>query len=184
MNRFYSYAARGIASLAVLLLTMGLVTFGPPAIRTGFDRWSPDGLTVSYYRGKDFRKLVCRRGERHVFMDYGEQRPAMGVSRNNFSARWEGWLLAPSNAVYTFFSQSEDGIRLHIDNETIIDNWRENDWRTSAAHGQAALTAGPHRLTIEHFNATGPAALRVRWTGGGIPENSLLSTPWLRKRKP
>jgi len=41
------------------------------------------------------------------------------------------------------------------------------------------LSAGKHRIRIDHFNETGPAAVCIRWIGGPIEELTSLSVPYL-----
>jgi len=137
-------------------------------------RNAPQGFTVTYYSGRDFQEEICRRIEPHLRRFYGTRAPAWGVPRNDFSARWEGWLICPSTTNYVFYSQSNDGFRLIIDDEPVLDNWRPQRWTQSGTHGSAWLTQGVHHVVAEFFAANGEAALRVKWAGGGIGKNTVM----------
>ena len=65
-------------------------------------------------------------------------------------ARWEGFLVAPTDAEYSFYMQNMDGARLFIDGQCLIDNWREQEWQTSGRHANMRLTKGSHRLILGH----------------------------------
>jgi hypothetical protein len=149
---------------------------------TSFIWLSPKGIVVTYYNGTNFERRVTSRVIPKLAIDYGTDRPAIGVKRNGWSARWNGYLVVPTDADYAFYVQNMDGVRLFIDNRCLIDNWHEQNWQTSGRHANIHLDKGPHRLTIEHYNLYGPAGIRVRWMGGGIPANSIIETPYLRKR--
>lgn len=144
---------------------------------------SPSGLKVTYFRGKNFEEKICERTEKAVCRDYEDKIPAWGVPAKNFSALWQGVLKVPETAEYAFFSQSDDGLRLIIDGVKIIDNWNDQSWGASAASATAQLTAGDHPIAIEHYNNEGESALRIKWSGGPIPPNTILAAPYLRKTK-
>ena len=86
----------------------------------------------------------------------------------------------PEDADYGFFVQSDDGVRVYIDDKLLVDYWSNHGW-IPGKHAQAKLAKGPHAVRIEHYNNSGPAALRVKWTGGGIPDNTVLGTPYVTK---
>lgn len=141
----------------------------------------PGGLAVSYYGDKDLKSYVCRRTERQVKKSYKRGRPAMRVSRAAFSARWEGFLLAPQNAEYEFFLQSDDGARLYIDGEAVIDRWNKHSW-VPGSHGRKPLQAGRHAIRIEHYNEGGGGGIRLCWCGGSIPSDTIVGTPYITKK--
>lgn len=145
--------------------------------------WSPYGLKVVYFRGSNFEKKICSRTEPAVCRDYGEKSPAWRVPSKNFSALWQGILRVPETGEYLFFSQSDDGLRLIIDGEKIIDNWRDQSWGASSTGIRVHLSAGDHRIAVEHYNNEGGAALRIKWCGGPIAPNTILAAPYLRKYK-
>ena len=143
---------------------------------------SPEGVVITYFNGTSFDHSAARRVCHQLSLDYGTDRPAWGVRRNGWSARWEGSLVAPTEDEYEFYIQSMDGARLFIDNQCLIDNWHEQEWQASGRHANIRLNKGSHRFMLEHYNATGPSAIRVRWMGGGLPANSIIETPYLRKK--
>ena len=178
MNAHRQRMAIGLAAAALFLLAP---LYGPLGGR--LLQWcSPFGLRVTYYRGANFEARAARTVERDVSVDYQGRAPARGVPAQGFSARWEGWLDVPATASYKFYSQSDDGVRVFVDDVPVIDNWRETTWLRSGSHGQKELTRGRHRLRIEHFHLKGRAALRVLWAGGPIPPNTCLAAPYLRRR--
>jgi len=142
---------------------------------------SPNGLTVTYFKGQNFEQKLCRRTEKAVCRDYGENPPAWRVPIHNFSALWQGILRVPESGDYDFFAQSDDGLRLIIDGKKVIDNWRDQSWNTSSTAIRVYLEAGDHKIAVEHYNGEGESALRIKWSGGPVPPNTVLAAPYLRK---
>ena len=63
--------------------------------------------------------------------------------------------------MHHFALTSDDGSRLLIDDNVVIDN--DGLHAAREVRGNAPLEAGYHRITIEWFNATGGAALSLKW---------------------
>jgi hypothetical protein len=42
---------------------------------------------------------------------------------DGFSVRWRGWVTAPISGTYTFAMTTDDGVRLWIDGQQLIDEW-------------------------------------------------------------
>lgn len=175
---------RQIYSLLFVFFLLFLLFKGDVLIQTGqriHAGLAPGGLTVSYYKDTDFKALVCSRTERSVVKNYGHGRPAWRVPKDGFSARWDGKLTVSENGEYAFYLQSVDGSRLYINDELVIDHWGSRNW-DPGKHGQAYLDDGRHSIRIEHVDHGGPAAIRLRWTGGPIPPNTVLAVPYISKK--
>jgi hypothetical protein len=149
-------------------------------VARAFKDLAPGGLRVTYYRGLDFEKRVCTRSERSVEKDYGSGRPARKVPKDNFSARWDGLLVVPMTARYSFYVQSDDGARLIIDDTLVIDYWENGRW-TPGKYGETDLAKGTHKIRIEHCDRGDEAAIRLSWRGGEIRRETVLAVPYLRK---
>ncbi|MFG0317019.1 MAG: DUF5060 domain-containing protein, partial [Planctomycetota bacterium JB042] len=92
-----------------------------------------------------------------------------------WSARWTGWLNVPAAGAWTFTTTSNDGVRLWIDGDLVIE-----DWTTHAAKDDAATVtfAGPGWVPVwlEHFNELGAATIRLFFQGPGQPKAIVPST--------
>ncbi len=158
------------------VLALGAVLL---ASRWAWMMGSSEGLTVTFYHDKDFHKPVARLVAKQVSADYGTSR--FQLSRHPFSARWEGALVVPVATNYEFYCQSEGGMRVLIDGDVVLDHWREVPWQDSGTHGNKQLSAGDHSLVVNYFKSRGHGAIRLRWAGGPIPDNTLLGVPYLRR---
>ena len=52
-------------------------------------------------------------------------RPRQASRRTSFSVRWTGQVEAPSTGTYTFYTVSNDGVRLWVNGQQIINNWSD-----------------------------------------------------------
>ena len=96
--------------------------------------------------------------------------PAPGVPGTNFSAKWTGTLTPPVTGTYTFGLTSDDGSRLVIKGQQVIDNWRDQAPNTETA--QVALTAGqPVQIEVDYYQAAGGAMVNLGWV---LPGSDLI----------
>src|SRR3546814_1559722 len=56
---------------------------------------------------------------------WGNGSPSAGVGSDSFAVRWEGFVEAPTTGNYTFWTQSDDGVRLWVNGNLVIDNRSE-----------------------------------------------------------
>jgi hypothetical protein len=171
----------GLLRLVVVAVAAGVVWVAGTAVFFLWRNVQDEGLRVTYYRGEAFEHPMARDTEFSLFKAFGRRGPAWWMPRNHFSSRWEGWLLVPVSTNYAFYSQSDDGIRLMLDGKTVIDHWQSHVWEGSGRHGKLTLDRGPHRIVVEHHDSRGPSGLRIRWCGGPIPPNTVISAPFLSK---
>ncbi|MER5279179.1 LamG-like jellyroll fold domain-containing protein [Streptomyces sp. NPDC002809] len=82
----------------------------------------------------------------------------------NTTARWTGSITAPEDGDYTFAASGDNGFRLFIDGQVVIDHW-EPDWDNEQTSKPVALKAGePHTFKLEMFQDTGGANMFLRWS--------------------
>jgi len=142
---------------------------------------STQGITVTYYNGINFDQPIAKRLEQRIEKRYGNKSPVLFGPENNFSARWQGVLCVPDSDDYTFTAQSDDGVRVCIDDVLLINNWQHQGWDSNFVTQTTFLHKGEHALVVEHYDHRGGAGIHLTWSGGSIPVNSTISVPYLRK---
>ncbi len=87
----------------------------------------------------------------------------------------------PASGVYEFFLTSDDGSRLIIGDEVVIDH--DEFHRDTGQAGVIALSAGFHPYSVDFFHGAGgkPLHLPVRSQGEGDERRSSVA-PWLFHR--
>jgi len=110
------------------------------------------GLKGEYFNNQELTgSPVLVRTDRHVHFDWGEGSFAAGQPVDHFSIRWTGYFIPKTSGDYQFFTSADDGVRLYLEDERIIDDWQPHSQTldTSSKH----LEAGhPYRIRFEYFD--------------------------------
>ncbi|UYZ63631.1 PA14 domain-containing protein [Hymenobacter weizhouensis] len=138
------------------------------------------GLQATYYNSPDLSgSAVLSRVDAQVNTDWGSGSPGTGVTADRFSVRWTGQVLAPVSGTYTFSTVSDDGVRLWVNGQQVINNWTTHPPTTDNAPG-ISLTAGQKAdIKLEYFENTEGAVCRLQWAYPGqgtqaIPQSQLF----------
>ncbi|MGN2365139.1 glycoside hydrolase family 2 [Streptomyces luridiscabiei] len=79
------------------------------------------------------------------------------------TARWTGQLEAPETGSYTFSAIGDNGFRLFLDGNVVIDHWQP-DWDKEQHSAPISLKAGEkHDFKLEMFQDVGGASMFLRW---------------------
>lgn len=125
------------------------------------------GLTGRYYNNVTLSGAPVLVRQEAINFNWGSGSPGPGVNSNHFSVRWSGWLDVPATGTYRFQTVGDDGIRLRVNGELLIDRWvvRGSTTDTTAA---VSLVAGERvPISLEYFDNTGSAVARLRWWAPG-----------------
>jgi prepilin-type N-terminal cleavage/methylation domain-containing protein len=85
-----------------------------------------------------------------------------GVPADRFSVRWARTFTAADSGQYAFTAYTDDGIRVLVDGEGVIDSWR--DQATTRYDEMVKLGAGEHTVVVEFYENGGEATARVSFT--------------------
>lgn len=101
-------------------------------------------------------------------------------AEDNFVSHALAQLTVPEGGEHTFRLTSDDGSRLSIDGQVVVDH--DGLHGEEAKDGAVTLTAGAHDLYVEFFEAGGGQRLLLEWqppgaTGFSVVPSSVLSTP-------
>jgi prepilin-type N-terminal cleavage/methylation domain-containing protein len=94
---------------------------------------------------------------------------------DNFGSRFTGYVRIATAGAYTFYTDSDDGSRLWIDGNLVVNNDGSHGMPHEVS-GSLVLTAGDHAIRVEHFEGTGGAGLIVSWAGPSIAKAIIPGT--------
>jgi mannan endo-1,4-beta-mannosidase len=90
----------------------------------------------------------------------GSPDAALGIDR--FSIRWSGKIKPLYEEQYTFYTTSDDGIRVWVNGESVIDSWTKQSG--TERKGTITLTAGQlYDIKVEYYENEGDARVRLMW---------------------
>ncbi len=122
------------------------------------------GVRADYYRGMNFENLVLNRTDPRIDFNWGDPgSPDASVGDDNFSVRWTGDVEVAFTETYTFYTNSDDGVRLWVDGQQLVDNW--TDHSATENSGTIDLIAGnAYSIVMEYYENTGGAVAELRWS--------------------
>ncbi|MHC4536525.1 MAG: PA14 domain-containing protein, partial [Planctomycetota bacterium] len=128
------------------------------------------GVRADYYTGMNFDNLVLTRTDPQIDFNWGDPGgPDPAVGDDNFSAQWTGEVEAAFTETYTFYTNSDDGIRLWIDGQLLVENWTNH--ANTENKGTIDLVAGnTYSLAMEYYEDGGGAVAQLRWSSPHTPK--------------
>jgi hypothetical protein len=143
------------------------------------------GVEVDYYALSaptmlpDFSALVAYGSEVVPVIDFASTNGAFAGSgrADEVGAVYTGWIDIPATGFWTLSTTSDDGSKLWIGDDLVVNNDGLHGMVT--VRGTRALAAGKHELRVEFFEAGGGAGLQMRWSGPGqssaiVPDSRLF----------
>ena len=110
-----------------------------------------------------FQNLLLKRLDPTVNFNWGTGSPDPAVPADGFMVRWTGQVEAPATATYTFHTQTDDGVRLWVNNVQLIDAWV--DQGNTHYSGDIKLTAGQrYDIRLEYYENGGDAVCQLSWS--------------------
>ncbi len=85
--------------------------------------------------------------------------------KGNFALRFRGTLSAAKEGEYRFWTRSDDGSRLFIDGQQIVENGGIHP--AQDRDGKVKLTAGDHAIEVVYFDGGGQTEFKVSWQPPG-----------------
>lgn len=124
---------------------------------------SGSGLTGAYFPNRYLNGFATvTRTDATINFQWGNGSPASGIGSDNFSVRWLGEVQAPVSGNYTFTTTSDDGIRLWVNNQLLLENWTDHGPTNDS--GSITLTAGQkYPIKIEYYENGGGAVAQLLW---------------------
>ena len=163
--RYYVDAASGGVNMNKFVFTSA----GAPLLGTG------TGLTGNYFNGMNFETNVLTRVDETIDFNWEVSSPDAAINNDNFSVRWTGAIEPLYSENYTFYINSDNGRRLWINDQLIIDKW-VGDWGTEYS-GQITLEAGQqYTFKMEYFEEVGGANAKLEWESTSQPRQVIAIT--------
>jgi len=94
-----------------------------------------------------------------------------------YALQFNGYIKINNDDIYTFSTLSDDGSKLFIDDEEIVNN--DGEHGAVEAFGKAALKRGFHKIKVIYFDSGGGNELKVYWSFASkekepIPDKALF----------
>lgn len=130
------------------------------------------GLMGQYYDNLDLTGLKVSRTDATVDYDWGTGSPDGSMGADTFSARWTGQVQPQFSETYTFTTVSDDGVRLWVNGQLLINNWTNH--AATENSGSIAVSAGQKLdLRMEFYENGGDAVAKLLWSSPSTPRQTI-----------
>ncbi|RIK35513.1 MAG: hypothetical protein DCC55_30085 [Chloroflexi bacterium] len=145
----------------------------------------------SYYANPDLRgDPVLVRADAEIHFYWGTGSPDPALPNDEFSVRWQRSLWFESG-LYRFTVEVDDGVRLFVDGNLLLESWRRGERRVLSL--DYPMQAGQHTVQLDYFEHAGDALIILNWhrlsdlapppTGTpGAPGLLFSNHPWNNQR--
>ena len=158
---------RKLTYMVSLVLVLGLV-----GLTSG-----TEGLRGEYYHGSSgnpWRDLIMVRIDPTIDFSWGDGSPDPSINVDGYTVRWTGMIEVPASAIYTFHTQTDDGIRLYVNGQLIINNWTDHGGTHDS--GDISLKTGQkYEIIMEWYENGGGAICELSWESSTIAREAIPS---------
>jgi glucose/arabinose dehydrogenase len=123
------------------------------------------GYSAEYFANKNLSGTpAVTRQDADVNFDWGDGSPDPAVPADNFSVRWTRSVQLAAGT-YTFNVVGDDGLRLYVDGNLVLDRWV--DQGPTSYSVTRTLADGTHLVVLEYYEHTGGAVARLNFSQTG-----------------
>jgi beta-glucosidase len=115
------------------------------------------GLKGEYFTNEGLQGTpVLVRTDKHVDFKWQEGSFAENQPTDHFSVRWTGYFTPKKSGDYKFLSSADDGVRLYLDEQRVIDDWQPHS-ETLDAYSTHLEAGHAYKIRFEYFDSVSTA---------------------------
>jgi beta-glucosidase len=132
-------------------------------LSTTQDNQTQEGLTAQYFNGIEFgNNPTLQRIDKTINFHWTISTPDQAINPEFFCAKWTGNIRAPKTGTYKIGLSGNDGFKLYINNQLIINNWDKQSFHTSLVDYN--FTAGNnYPIRVEFKEPNGNSTIKLIW---------------------
>lgn len=143
-----------IVGLPLLVLVGGISIFKRQQLRR-------HSLKAVYFDDRNLGKPIKTRLDSSIDFSWGYGAPFVGGKTDGFSVRWSGYVKVDVAGTYVFQTEADDGVRLWVADQKIIDDWRSH--LPEKHEGEISLERGYQALVLDYYEDNANAEVHLRW---------------------
>jgi len=120
----------------------------------------PRGIKGEYFNNDELQgEPALVRTDERVDFHWGEGSYTENGPVDHFSARWTGYFVPSADDDYKFYVSADDGVRLFINDERVIDDWQRHG-ETLDTYSTHLEAGKPYKIRLQYFENVGTATAR------------------------
>ncbi|MFM2431937.1 MAG: hypothetical protein RLZZ511_3150 [Cyanobacteriota bacterium] len=141
------------------------------------------GLRGEYFDNANFTNLRVVRVDPTVNYNWAGGSPEPAIGPDTFSVRWSGQVQAQYDEAYTFYTTTDDGVRLTVNGQVLI-NQLAVQGGPAENLGTITLAAGQrYDIVLEYLEDDLDAQAQLAWSSASqvrqvIPQSQLYTVPY------
>ncbi len=122
--------------------------------------------TITNWRGEYYNNQslsgspALTRDDANINFNWGNGSPDPSIPVDHFSVRWTRTVTL-STGTWRFTTTTDDGVRLWVDNNLVLDRWVDQSLTAYAV--DVSLSAGAHAIRMEYYENTGAAVAMLSY---------------------
>jgi beta-glucosidase len=124
---------------------------------------TPDGFWAEFYPNEELSGTPVMTLDKQLNASFEEKPPADSVPASGFSVRWTGVVVPPAGGDYTIGITADDGVRMWINGDQVVDAWDNGPVRTHTV----SVPLDADRICViqvEYRHVSGPSTVKLSWS--------------------
>jgi uncharacterized repeat protein (TIGR03806 family) len=96
--------------------------------------------------------------------------PDPTIGATNYTVRWTGAVQPQFNETYTFTTVANDGVRLWINGQLLVNDWTTHASTTTNSGTIALNSQQLYNIRLDYFQSTGNASAQLSWSSPSTPQ--------------
>jgi hypothetical protein len=138
-------------------------------VRADYFEFVGQGTTVPT-RAVAFANLVLTRVDPEINFNWGDPgSPDPCIAVDYFASRWSGAVEAGWTETYVFNARTDDGVRLWINGELVVEDWVQGGMRDNFSTPIEFVAGQKYSLMMEQYENGGGAGAELFWQSPSTP---------------
>lgn len=127
------------------------------------DNQTYEGLTAQYFNGIEFgNNPTLQRIDKTINFHWTISTPDPSIAPEFFCVKWSGNIKAPKTGTYKIGLSGNDGFKLYINNQLIINNWDKQSFHTSLVDYNF-IAGNNYPIRVEFKEPNGNSTIKLIW---------------------
>jgi len=105
-----------------------------------------------------------------INFNWGTSGPDPSVGKTNFTVRWTGSVQPQFSQTYTFYTTADDGVRLYVDGQLLVDDWVDKSAATTRSNSIALAAQQLYNIELDYYQKTNNASVALSWSSPSTPQ--------------